>query len=130
MSDFSFSNLNILILVSQQNERRLLSDLLFELQCISHKFAFDISHVLRCLEEEKDFHVLFLDRIYESESLLSRLRQICHKIMVIFISDDHMPLASSSNMIRFVLRPPTLESIQICFQDFINPNFIPALKFK
>lgn len=119
---YSFANLNILILVSQQSEQRFLSDLLIELQCLSHKFAFDISHVLHCLEERREYHILFLDRIYESESLLTRLRHMCPRLMIIFITDDHMPTSISSNLIRFILRPPSMESIQICFQDFINPN--------
>ena len=122
-TNFSFAKLNVLILVSQQIEKRLLSDLLIEIQCLSHKFAFDISHVLHCLEDKIEFHILFLDRVYESESLLSRLRQLCPEIMIIFITDSPLSLSKTSNLDRFILRPPTLESIQVCFQDFINPSY-------
>lgn len=122
----SFESLNILILVCHNREQKLLSDILIELQCLSFKFAVDISHVFQCLESKKDYNVLFLDLIYESSNLLQKLRRTNPSLLIIFLAEQQEPSPPVEDAItQTVLKPPTAHSLQEILQRYMNRGLYP-----
>ena len=118
---YSFHALNILVLVCHSREQRLISDILIELQCLSFKFAVDMSHVFHCLEGRRDYNVLFLDKIYESNSLLIRLRLTNPTLMVIFLAEQQEPTPPMEDTITHtLLKPPTARNLQEVLSRYIE----------
>lgn len=122
----SLHTLNILILVCHNREQRLLSDILMQLHCLSFKFAVDMSHVLQCLEISGDFHVLFLDEVFESNCLLLRLRKSNPSLLIVFLSEQQEPSPPLEDPITHtpithtLLKPPTAENLQEVLVQYLN----------
>jgi hypothetical protein len=80
-----------------------------------------MSHVLQCLESGQNYNVLFLDKIYESNSLLIRLRQTNPTLMVIFFAEQQEPSPPMEDPITHtLLKPPTAQNLQEILARYIE----------
>lgn len=114
-----FQSLNVLIFVGSTREQRQLSDVLLELSCLSFKYAVDISHVFSCLDDKSEvYHIVILDQVHESYSLITRLRQSNSQLVVVFLTDTHQdptpPPAEKSDKTLSLSKPVTLSSARHC----------------
>lgn len=115
----------MLILVHRQQEQRHLSDIFLELNCLSFKFAVDVPHVFKCLEEKRDYHILILDQAHENVNLLSKLRQANPQLMVIFLAEQQEPTPPPEKIdlvTHTLLKPPSIQSMQQVLVSYISPK--------